>query len=165
MLDSTEAVATMRKALRFSAGGWGLPLVILSIMIVTAWVEPRFWSFANFQNLLRQMAVLQILAAGQLFAVLSGGLDLSIAATMALAAVCGVSVLPFTGLAGGLTAMLVVGSLVGVLNGCFVVLFKVSPLIVTLGMMSIAKGLALLLAGGIPLYGVPESLTALVGFG
>jgi ribose transport system permease protein len=165
MLDSTEAVATMRKALRFSAGGWGLPLVILSIMIITAWVEPRFWSFANFQNLLRQMAVLQILAAGQLFAVLSGGLDLSIAATMALAAVCGVSVLPSTGLGGGLTAMLVVGCLVGVLNGCFVVLFKVSPLIVTLGMMSIAKGLALLLAGGIPLYGVPESLTALVGFG
>src|SRR3979490_512450 len=99
MPDSTQVVATMRKALRFSAAGWGLPLVIASIMTVTAWVEPHFWSFANFQNLLRQMAVLQILAAGQLFAVLSGGLDLSVAATMAFAAVCGISILPFTGLA------------------------------------------------------------------
>src|ERR1700758_1407289 len=128
LTEVTQAVGTIRKALRFSAAGWGLPLVIVSIMIMTTWVEPHFWSFANFQNLLRQMAVLQILAAGQLFAVLSGGLDLSIAATMALAAVCGISVLPFTGLAGGLIAMPAVGCLVGMLNGCFVVLFKVSPL-------------------------------------
>jgi ribose transport system permease protein len=142
-----------------------LPLVLVSIVVVTAWIEPRFVSVANLQNLLRQMAVLQILSAGQLFAVLSGGLDLSVGATMALAAVCGVSVIPSLGLAAGLATMLAVGCLIGVINGGFVMMFKVSPLIVTLGMLSIAKGLSLLLANGVPLYDVPESLTALVGFG
>lgn len=165
MPEAGKVVAPMKNIRRFSIGEWGLPLVIVSIIIVTAWVEPHFWSFANLQNLLRQMAVLQILSAGQLFAVLSGGLDLSVAATMALAAVCGISVLPFTGVFGGLIAMPVIGCLVGILNGSFVVAFNVSPLIVTLGMMSVARGLALLLAGGVPLYGVPDSVTALVGFG
>lgn len=144
---------------------WGLPLVITAIAVTTACIEPRFWTAANLQNLLRQMAVLQILATGQLFTVLSGGLDLSVAATMALAAVCGISVVPSLGLAGGVTGMLLVGCLVGLLNGCLVVLFRVSPLIVTLGTMSIAKGLALLLAGGVPLYGVPDELIATLGFG
>jgi ribose transport system permease protein len=155
----------MRRPFKMSRADWGLPLVLISIVVVTAWIEPRFLSVANLQNLLRQMAVLQILSAGQLFAVLSGGLDLSVGATMALAAVCGVSVIPSLGLAAGLATMLAVGCLIGVINGGFVMMFKVSPLIVTLGMLSIAKGLSLLLANGVPLYDVPESLTALVGFG
>ncbi len=154
-----------RRPFRVSRADWGLPLVLVSIVCVTAWIEPRFLSLANLQNLLRQMAVLQILAAGQLFAVLAGGLDLSVGATMALAAVCGVSVMPALGLAGGLMTMTTVGCIVGVINGGFVVMFKVSPLIVTLGMLSIAKGLALLLSNGVPLYDVPDKLTALVGFG
>jgi ribose transport system permease protein len=156
---------TLRRPFKVTRADWGLPLVLVSIVVVTAWIEPRFVSVANLQNLLRQMAVLQILSAGQLFAVLSGGLDLSVGATMALAAVCGVSVIPSLGLAAGLATMLAVGCLIGVINGGFVMMFKVSPLIVTLGMLSIAKGLSLLLANGVPLYDVPESLAALVGFG
>jgi ribose transport system permease protein len=64
-----------------------------------------------------------------------------------------------------LIAMPLLGCLVGLLNGGIVVLFRVSPLIVTLGMMSIARGLALLLSNGVPLYEVPESLISGVGFG
>lgn len=165
MADRVQTMLLQRRAFRMSRADWGLPLVLVCIVVVTAWIEPRFLSIANLQNLLRQMAVLQILSAGQLFAVLCGGLDLSVGATMALAAVCGVSLMPSLGLAGGLATMVAVGCLVGVINGGFVVMFKVSPLIVTLGMLSIAKGLALLLANGVPLYDVPDSLTALVGFG
>lgn len=165
MADATQLPAAKGTPMKISAGRWGLPLVILAIMVITACVEPRFWSVANLQNLLRQMAVLQILGVGQLFAVLSGGLDLSIAAVMALAGVCGILILPLIGTAGALTAMPLIGCLVGLLNGGIVVLFRVSPLIVTLGMMSIARGLALMLSNGVPLYNVPESLTAVVGFG
>ena len=141
-----------------SLGEVGLPFVILLIIIVTSVIEPRFWSWANLQNLLRQMATLQILAIGQLFAVLSGGLDLSVAAVMALAGVCGILVTPEFGLFGALVTMLVIGVGAGLMTGTIVVAFRVSPLIVTLGMMSVAKGVALVLAGGLPLYGVPDAL-------
>jgi ribose/xylose/arabinose/galactoside ABC-type transport system permease subunit len=165
MFDTEHAVKSASLLSRLKIGAWGLPLVIVAITITTALIESRFWSIANLQNLLRQMAVLQILAVGQLFAVLSGGLDLSIAATMALAAVCGILVTPELGMCGGIFVMLLVGTGVGVLNGAFVVVFKVSPLIVTLGTLSIARGLALLLSGGVPLYEVPDALIDTVGFG
>ena len=102
---------------------------------------------------------------GQLFAVVSRGLDLSIAAVMALAGVVGVLVAPQGGLALALVAMVLTGLGVGLANGLIVVAFSVSPLIVTLGMLSVARGIALLLTGGLPLYKVPNSLVDLVGFG
>ena len=114
-------------------------------------------------NLARQLAPLLILATGQLFAVISRGLDLSIAANMALAGVVGVLVVPFGGLGLALVAMVLTGLGVGLANGLIVVGFSVSPLIVTLGMLSVARGIALLLTGGLPLYKVPNSLVDLVG--
>ena len=61
-----------------------LPGVILLMAVVTGLVEPRFWSIENLINLSRQISPLLIVSVGQAVAVLSGGLDLSIAATLAL---------------------------------------------------------------------------------
>ncbi len=137
----------------------------LSIAIVTGSIEPRFWSLANLQNLVRQIAPLQILAAGQLFAVLSGGLDLSVASVMALSGVIGILVTQHIGGPAGLLVMALLGLLFGCINGAIIVGFSVSPLIATLGMMSVAKGLALLLTGGLPLYDVPDWVSNRIGFG
>jgi ribose transport system permease protein len=168
MTDTTTPVGIAIKTRKFRSpalGQLGLPLVIIGIAVVTSFVEERFRSVANLQNLLRQMAPLQILAVGQLFAVLSGGLDLSVAAVMALSGVCGVLAMGALGLYGGLAVMLIVGCAIGLINGWFVVAVRVSPLIVTLGMLSVAKGIALILAGGVPLYDVPNALVDVVGFG
>jgi ribose transport system permease protein len=143
----------------------GLPILIVAIAIVTGVIEPRFWSAANMQNLVRSIAPLQILVAGQLFAVLSGGLDLSVASVMAFAGVVGMIAMPHVGIAGGVAIMVLTGTVIGFVNGAIVVSFRVSPLIVTLGMLSIAKGLSLLLTGGLPMYDVPEDLVDTVGFG
>jgi ribose transport system permease protein len=168
MTDTATPVRIPIKTRKFRSpalGQLGLPLVIIGIAVVTSFVEERFRSVANLQNLLRQMAPLQILAVGQLFAVLSGGLDLSVAAVMALSGVCGVLAMGALGLYGGLAVMLIVGCAIGLINGLFVVAVRVSPLIVTLGMLSVAKGFALILAGGVPLYDVPNALVDVVGFG
>ncbi len=143
----------------------GLPLVIIAIGIITGLIEPRFWSSDNLFNLSRQLAPLMILVSGQIFAVLSGGLDLSVASVLALAGVVGVLVIPEVGIAGGMVVMLATGMLVGLLNGLIITGFRVSPLIVTLGMLSVAKGLALLLTGGIPNYDVPEAMVDMFGYG
>ena len=144
---------------------FGLLLLVIAIAVVTGIREPHFWSIANAQNLARQLAPVQILVVGQLFAILSGGLDLSVAAVMACSGVLGILVLPHVGLVGCLIVMILSGFIFGLANGAVIVGFSVSPLIVTLGMLSVAKGIALLLTAGLPLYKVPESLVDVVGFG
>jgi ribose transport system permease protein len=144
---------------------FGLPLLIIAIGVVTGLREPHFWSVANAQNLARQLSPLQIVVIGQLFALLSGGLDLSVASVMACSGVVGILAVPYTGLGGALVLMILTGTMFGLANGALIVGFSVSPFIVTLGMLSVAKGLALLLTGGLPLYSVPDKLVDNLGFG
>ena len=162
--------ATMKRAAAasrpyYAIAKFGLPLLIVAIGVITAIREPHFWSLANVQNLARQFAPLQILVIGQLFALLSGGLDLSVASVMACSGVVGILAVPYVGLGGSLFVMILVGLLFGLANGALIVGFSVSPFIVTLGMLSVAKGLALLFTGGLPLYSVPDSLVDSLGFG
>jgi ribose transport system permease protein len=84
---------------------------------------------------------------------------------MACSGVVGILALPYAGLTGALAAMILTGLLFGLGNGALIVGFSVSPFIVTLGMLSVAKGLALLLTGGLPLYAVQDSLVDVLGFG
>ena len=150
---------------RLKGGQLGLPLFIIAVAVVTGLVEPRFWSIDNLLNLSRQVAPLMILVAGQVFAVIAGGLDLSIAAVLALSSVVGILVLKEVGMIGGIAAMLATGLGIGLVNGLIIVRFKVSPLIVTLGMLSIARGLSLLVTGGLPLYDVPGPMVDRLGYG
>jgi ribose/xylose/arabinose/galactoside ABC-type transport system permease subunit len=144
---------------------FGLPLLVVLIAVITGIREPNFWSIGNAQNLARQLAPLQIVVIGQLFAMISGGLDLSVASVMACSGVVGMLSLSYVGLGGSLAVMVLAGLSFGLLNGALIVGFSVSPFIVTLGMLSVAKGLSLLLTGGLPLYDVPDSLVDTVGFG
>ena len=73
---------------------FGLPLLVVAIGVATGLREPHFLSVANAQNLARQLAPLQIVVIGQLFALLSGGLDLSVASVMACSGVVGILALP-----------------------------------------------------------------------
>jgi ribose/xylose/arabinose/galactoside ABC-type transport system permease subunit len=161
IIDNTSSAAIpYRTIARF-----GLPLLVLAVAVVTGFIEPHFWSMANAQNLARQSAPLQIVVVGQLFVLLCGGLDLSVASVMACSGVIGVLALPYVGLAGGVVVMILSGLVFGLANGALIVGFSVSPFIVTLGMLSVAKGLALLLTNGLPLYSVPDALVDVVGFG
>jgi ribose/xylose/arabinose/galactoside ABC-type transport system permease subunit len=144
---------------------FGLPLLVIAIGVLTGLREPHFWSIANAQNLARQLAPLQIVVIGQLFALLSGGLDLSVASVMACSGVVGILALPHVGLGGALAVMILTGLAFGLANGMLIVGFSVSPFIVTLGMLSVARGLSLLLTGGLPLYSVPDALVDTLGFG
>src|SRR5690554_6282551 len=67
-----------------------LPLIIIGVAIIATLIEPKFASIDNLTNLARQMMPLLIMAVGQAFAIISGGLDLSLAAVMSLAGVLGV---------------------------------------------------------------------------
>lgn len=142
-----------------------LPGVILLMAVVTGLVEPRFWSIENLINLSRQISPLLIVSVGQAVAVLSGGLDLSIAATLALSGICGVMIMNHAGIAAGIVAMIGTGIGCGLVNGLIITRFQVSPFIVTLGTLSVGRGLALIASGGLPIYQVPDFFVDTVGFG
>jgi ribose/xylose/arabinose/galactoside ABC-type transport system permease subunit len=157
--------ALRRRLVRVKAGDLTLPVFIVLLALVAGAIEPRFFSASNFDNLTRQMVPLAIASVGQAFAIISGGLDLSIAAVMSLAGVAGIKAVPFIGVAAATAAMVLTGALAGAASGFIIAYFRTTPLIVTLGMMSISQAIALILSNGVPIYDVPEGLTDTIGFG
>jgi ribose transport system permease protein len=137
-------------------------LIILTGGIIMSAVTPIFLSVANFKAILLGLSVEAIIAAGMTILLVSGGLDMSVGSTMALSGViscmaikAGIPVF-FSVLAGILS-----GSLVGLINGFIIAHWMINPFIVTLGMLSIVRGLVLILAGGVTIINLPESFTIL----
>ena len=141
-----------------------LPIFIALIAIAAGLIQPRFWSVDNLLNLARQMVPLMIISVGQAFAIIRGGLDLSMAAVMSLAGVAGVLVMQKLGIAPGIAVMLATGVAMGAISGFIIAYLRTTSLVVTLGMLSVAQGLALIAAGGVPIYDVPPSYVQSVGF-
>lgn len=141
-----------------------LPLFIVVISAVTSVFEPRFLSSQNLSNLAVQLMPLLIIAVGQSFTIIGGGLDLSLGAILSLAGVVGALVMQQFGVVPGVLAMLAVGCLAGLLNGLIISVLRTSALVVTLGMMSIAQALALMLSNGTPIYDLPASFVDGLGY-
>lgn len=134
-------------------------LAILVVMwAVLGFMSPYFFTVDNIFEITLQMAVIGIIAAGQTFVILSGGIDLSVGSVFACSAVVGGLVLQSTGILPlALAATLAAGALLGCVNGLLVTRLLVPPFIATLGMMGVARGLALILTGGVPIYGLSET--------
>ncbi|HEY0207780.1 ABC transporter permease [Acerihabitans sp.] len=153
------------KTKRFSLSDWMLPLLIVFTAVVAGLVQPRFMTVSNGINLACQLAPLLIISLGQAVAVIRGGLDLSLSSVMSLAGVAGVMIMNQFGVPAGLVAMLLVGALTGAASGILIAVFNTSPLVITLGMLSVAQAFALILSGGVPIYDVPAAYIEAVGYG
>ena len=140
-------------------------LILLLLIVILANLSPVFFTPQNLGNVLVQSAAIAILAIGQLLVILTRGIDLSVGSTLALSAVVGALVYAESD-SGPATilAMLLTGTLVGAVNGFGYVFGKLPhPFIVTLATLSIARGLALGLAGGRPISGMPDIVTSIGG--
>lgn len=152
---------------------YGILPVLLVVLIVTfAIIEPRFVSGDNVVNVARQVSFVGILVIGQMFYLITGNYDLSNGGTVALASVVCATVMVSVTKSGGspmsaiLLAVLiaiVLGLVVGIINGVLIGYYKVSSFMVTLGMGSAATGFALLVAGGVPVVGLPSEFTKYLG--
>lgn len=128
--------------------------VLLTLIWVLSLSSEFFFSWENFRNILDQTSVHLLLAMGMTFVIASGGIDLSVGnlaalsgVVMAVAMKAGIEVLPAVLLGYG------VAVLFGMLNGMVVSYIKISSFITTLASMSIARGVALILTGGVSIYG------------
>ena len=152
-----------------------LPFLLLIAAIIFTLVSDNFLSARNLMNVVRQSSYLTLVAVGQMFALLTGGFDLSVGTVIALTSVVGAtamaaaySAMPeavWLVIGLGVLAGVAAGTLIGVFNGIGVSVFGVSPFIMTLGMSSVGFGIALYMTGGTPVYGMPVAFADVFGFG
>jgi ribose transport system permease protein len=139
------------------------PLIALIVMVVAlSLLSDKFLTFANQRNILLQISVNLCLSIGMTLIILTGGIDLSVGAILALAGAVAAGLLknglilktfgvalqftPF----GAVVAGIVTGFALGWFNGFAITKFKLPPFVATLGMLSIARGLTMLWTGGFP---------------
>jgi ribose/xylose/arabinose/galactoside ABC-type transport system permease subunit len=133
-------------------------LAILLECLVFAVLAPSFLSLDNLVNVALSIAVIGILAVGMTFVILTGGIDLSIGSVIALAGVCAaLATLQTDSVLSGFAVALLVGLSFGVFNGFFTAYLKVPPFVVTLAVLTIARGLAFILAEGRSIGNLPEN--------
>ena len=132
-------------------------LIVLIILCAgVAYFIPPFLSAKNLLNVLRQISITGIVAVGMTFVIITGGIDISVGAIVALGGVVAVFCLnmglpiPLAILAG-----LTSGALVGLLNGLVVSYGRVSPFVTTLGSMYIIRGVTLVVTNGQAFWGLP----------
>lgn len=132
--------------------------IALAFFVICALFVPRFASSGNLENVARIAAILAIVACGQAIVLILGGIEFSFGSSVALASVATVLLLPVTGPLLAFLAGITVVLLVGVLNATLIAGVGLPAVVVTLGSLMIAHGLAASLAGGLPIDAVPSPL-------
>jgi ribose/xylose/arabinose/galactoside ABC-type transport system permease subunit len=137
----------------------GIVLALLGLGFFVSLLEPKFLSPTNAYLVSRQVAFTAIVALGVFFVILSAGIDLSVGSVAALAGVCAGKAMVQAQWAWPLAALLGlgVGGLCGLFNGLVVTRLRVTPFIVTLGSLSVARGLVMVLTEGEAVRNIPES--------
>jgi ribose transport system permease protein len=136
----------IQRALAFGA--------LIALIVIFSVASPNFLQFDNIVGILLATSVNGVLALGVTFVIITGGIDLSIGTVMTLAAVITGVFLTYwrLPLPVGILAGLVAGGMCGSVNGLVVARMRVPPFIATLGMLNVAKGLALVISGLKPIY-------------
>lgn len=136
-----------------------LPLVgLVVVSCLMGLASDNFFSVSNIFNVLRQVSIVAVLAVGMTFVILTGGIDLSVGAVMALVGTLAAGLIVNSGLPAGVALPLGVGLglLIGLANGFLVAWGRMPAIIVTLATMGMARGLALIYSGGYPISGLPS---------
>ncbi|HTR13215.1 MAG TPA: ABC transporter permease [Roseiarcus sp.] len=160
MTSSTTPAAPASWRARFS-GGASVRLESLVVLVVLsaamALLSNAFLSVSNILNILLSTSVFGVLAIGMTFVISSAGIDLSVGSILALSGVVGAMLTSNLELPWwiGILGCLMTGALTGAVNGFLVTKAAIPPFIVTLGMLGVARGVALVLSDGVSIYGLP----------
>ncbi len=121
--------------------------VVLAIFAIDSELRPVFFKGGNFKTILTQTVIVAIGAMGMTLVIVSGGIDLCAGSVVALASVVTAKLIEQGyGFLAVILATILVGGLVGLVNGGIITAFRMMPFIVTLGMMGIARGVSKWLA-------------------
>lgn len=131
----------------------GLMVLMILLVVILSLLRPdTFFSTTNLFNILKQASIVSIIAFGQTFIMVSGGIDLSVGYSLGLSGVI-MAVLMTSGMpvVVAIVAGLAISCTIGLANGLIITQFKLPPFIVTLGMAKIARGIMYVLTRGYPI--------------
>lgn len=131
-------------------------IIFIIIFTILSLSVNHFFSVINILNILRQASITGVIAVGMTFIILTGGIDLSVGAVLALSACIGADIIHNGYIVLGIFAILAISMFCGFLNGFLIVMGKLPDFIVTLAMMSIARGCTLVYTKGLPISRLPE---------
>ncbi|WP_191059888.1 ABC transporter permease [Geminicoccus harenae] len=136
---------------RIGAGRLGGLIALVVLIVIASLLSDRFLTVPNLLNVLRQIAIVGILAMGMTFVILTAGIDLSIGSILGLSVVLYAGLLESWGLPVAITLGMLAGAGAGLVNGIGVAYAGIPAFIMTLGMLSFARGLAFIYTGGTPI--------------
>ncbi len=151
-------------------------IALLIMCIALSLLSERFLTADNTWNVMRQISVNMVISVGMTLVILIGGIDLSVGSVLAIsgavtavmlkfgAEMAGINIyLGFT-LTGAILGGMLIGAALGWFNGFAITRFKVPPFVATLAMLTIARGMTMLLTGGFPITGFSNNM-AFIGTG
>jgi inositol transport system permease protein len=175
-MASTENTAGRQVDVKQILQKYGIVFVLILMIAGLSIAEPAFLSRANIFNVLTQSAIFGIMALGLTFVIISKGIDLSVGSILAMAGVVAASLgqsseatakyFPNLGqmpVIVPILAALAVGALAGAISGTLIAKTRIPAFIATLGMMTVARGMALIYSSGKPVSTLIPSLTAIGG--
>lgn len=156
--EGREGVAViylpMQKILPF------LSLIVLFVGLAIA--SPHFLTRTNLSSVVRQTAVINIMALGMTIIIIAGGIDLSVGAILAMGGLLGtMAMAKGMPIAAGIAIGILTGLGCGLLNGILTARLKIAPFIVTLGTLGIFRGATLIISNGLPVHEIPQGFAFL----
>jgi len=137
---------------------FGILVAFVLLMVGLAFLSDSFLTVSNLLNIARQVSINAIIAAGMTFVILTFGIDLSVGSVLAFSGAIIAGLLSRGHpLVVGIGAGLLVGGLIGLVNGLIITKGGVQPFIATLGMLTIARGATLVYTDGRPITGLPDA--------
>jgi ribose transport system permease protein len=179
MQNRGETVARRSHKNRNQAAQWlaksGIVVWLLGLTLILALATPRFLSVSNLLTILTQSSIIGIMAVGMTFVIISGGIDLSVGSIAGFSSITmGMLVVSTTlyrdpaalltlgrdplVLARAIAGALAVAGICGLVNGLLIAYAGLPPFIATLGMLSVARGVAAYVSAGYPAYGLPDPI-------
>ena len=168
--ELTQPAALPVPQARWQAPHWAIlrrfntVLILVLLVIGSSILSPDFLSVPNISNVSRQVAGVGIMSMGMLLVVLTGGIDLSVGSVAALASVVTAILIPDLGLPLAILCGLLSGAVCGAISGAMIAKYRLSPFVVTLAMMTVARGIALIVSKGAPIL-VHEAAQPMLDFG
>ena len=154
---STIEITRRQELLRQSYGLLQALAVLAVLIVIMSILSPRFLTWINIANLMGQMAVNLIVAAGMTIVMVSGEFDISVGSVVALAAAVSAALMQQIGVVPAVILSLLIGPAIGFVNGVITTKGRIPSFIVTLGMLMMARSLAFVVTGGQVISNLPDT--------
>ena len=160
MSENTDGVAAAPQGETARARSWsfgqlfrqfGTPVIFVLLVVLAASQSDVFLTEGNIMNVVRQMSSIGVMAIGMLFVILTRGIDLSVGSVAALGAVSSAILLQQFPLPLALLMVIGIGAACGAISGFFIAFLRLPAFVITLAMLTAARGLALIFSNGQPI--------------